>query len=264
MYSGQVFLSGACLLILIGLYTLVSSAIPRLRIHPDQRRRARIALRYALSLFFLLTLVIVWAEEIRSAALVLSAFAVALVLGSKELLMCLGGWWLKLVGGHFRLGDRIQVGDYTGEVIDYGLMTTTLVETGGAPSSTGHSEGALLTMPNSLLLHSTVRNETRFPAIRQHDIAVLVPNDMHWEEAEAVLSDAAANAWAPVQKELEACAQGEREEREIPVSIRPPRVFVCQHETDRPCLKLRLSAPAHALDSLEDQILRAWLTRSRT
>jgi small-conductance mechanosensitive channel len=263
MHSGQVFLSCACLLILAGLYVLVAGTIPRLHIHPKQRRRAKIALRYALGIVFAITLIVVWAEEIRSGALVLSAFAVALVLASKELLMCLGGWWIKLVGGHFRLGDRIRVGDYTGDVIDYGLLTTTLVETAGDDTSSGHSEGALLTVPNSVLLHSTVRNETRFPAFRTHDIAVRLPEGALWQDSEGFLQSAANEAWAPIRGVLEKRAHGALEDREIPPSFREPRVLVSLDDGDRVVLTIRVCAPTDAIEQLEDQVLRAWLSRPR-
>ncbi len=261
MHSGQVLLSCACLLILSGVYVLVAGTIPRLRIHAAQRRRAKIALRYALGLLFAISLVIIWAEEIRSAALVLSAFAVALVLAAKELLMCIGGWWIKLVGGHFRLGDRIRVGEYTGDVIDYGLMTTTLVETAGDDLSSGHSEGALLTVPNSLLLHSTVRNETRFPAFRTHDIPIRVPKGIRWQDAENLLDTAANDAWGPVREKLEERAHGALEDREIPPSFRKPRVLLSQGEEDQVVLTIRLCAPTDMIEEMEDKVLRAWVSR---
>ena len=45
----------------------------------------------------------------------------------------------------FKLGDRIEIGDYRGDVIDYNLFTTTILETGpGKLTLQSRSEDAFL------------------------------------------------------------------------------------------------------------------------
>ena len=82
-------------------------------VHTNQVRRAK-KVSYGGAILFVTLRIVIWADELREAALVLSAFAVAIVLSTKELIMCVTGWWLKLAGGHFRIGDRVQIGSTTG------------------------------------------------------------------------------------------------------------------------------------------------------
>lgn len=55
-------------------------------------------------------------------------------------------------------GDRIKIGDATGDVIDVGYLDTTLWEFGGEYLSTDHPSGRVIKFPNSNVLSSAVYN----------------------------------------------------------------------------------------------------------
>lgn len=68
------------------------------------------------------------------------------------------GWIYILVREPYRVGDRIKVGEATGDVIDVGYLDTTLWEFGGQYLSTDHPSGRLIKFPNSNILNSAVYN----------------------------------------------------------------------------------------------------------
>ena len=68
------------------------------------------------------------------------------------------GWIYILVRSPYRVGDRIRVGDATGDVIDVGYLDTTLWEFGGQYLSTDHPSGRVIRFPNSKILSSSVYN----------------------------------------------------------------------------------------------------------
>jgi len=68
------------------------------------------------------------------------------------------GWIYILVRAPYRVGDRIKVGDATGDVIDVGYLDTTLWEFGGQYLSTDHPSGRVIKFPNSNILNSAVYN----------------------------------------------------------------------------------------------------------
>jgi small-conductance mechanosensitive channel len=70
------------------------------------------------------------------------------------------GWIYILVRAPYRIGDRIKVGDATGDVIDVSYLDTTLWEFGGDFLSTDHPSGRVIKFPNSKILSSTVYNYT--------------------------------------------------------------------------------------------------------
>lgn len=70
------------------------------------------------------------------------------------------GWIYILARAPYRVGDRIKIGDATGDVIDVSYLDTTLWEFGGDYLSTDHPSGRIIKFPNSKVLNSTVYNYT--------------------------------------------------------------------------------------------------------
>ncbi|MFL6209611.1 MAG: mechanosensitive ion channel family protein [Pyrinomonadaceae bacterium] len=68
------------------------------------------------------------------------------------------GWVYILVRAPYRVGDRIKIGDATGDVIDVSYLDTTLWEFGGPYLSTDHPSGRIIKFPNSDVLSSAVYN----------------------------------------------------------------------------------------------------------
>jgi small-conductance mechanosensitive channel len=67
-------------------------------------------------------------------------------------------WIYILVRQPFRVGDRIQIGDATGDVIDVGYLDTTLWEFGGHYITGDHPSGRLIKFPNEKVLDEIVYN----------------------------------------------------------------------------------------------------------
>ena len=235
----------------------------RLRVRPEQRRRVIKAWRYGLVCLLLILLVAIWAQQLRSAALVISAFAVAIVLAGKELIQCVLGWWIKIIGGHFRMGDRIQVGAYKGDVLDYGMLTTTLLEVDPKRGKQQRT-GSVLTFPNSLLLSETVRNETSRLTYSWHEIRVVVPAGDDWRKAEAELSKCAHDEWQRhaelAQAEIESLAG----DFSTAAGSSEPNIFVTQLDDGRVSLHLDIGLPVRDSRAVEDRIVRAYLNRLDT
>jgi small-conductance mechanosensitive channel len=67
-------------------------------------------------------------------------------------------WIYILVRQPFRVGDRIQIGEATGDVIDVGYLDTTLWEFGGKYISGDHPSGRLIKFPNEKVLDELIYN----------------------------------------------------------------------------------------------------------
>jgi small-conductance mechanosensitive channel len=72
------------------------------------------------------------------------------------------GWIINSFKGHYRVGDRIAVGEVFGDVYRIDLLTTTVWEAGGPGKAVQAAQptGALITFPNSEVLRSNIVNYT--------------------------------------------------------------------------------------------------------
>ena len=69
-------------------------------------------------------------------------------------------WIYILIRTPYRVGDRIKIGDATGDVIDVSYIDTTLWEFGGDLLSTDHPSGRVIKFPNSRVLSTAIYNYT--------------------------------------------------------------------------------------------------------
>jgi small-conductance mechanosensitive channel len=88
----------------------------------------------------------------------LGVFSVILGLALQTTFTSFIGWVYILVRAPFRVGDRIKIGDATGDVIDVSYLDTTLWEFGGDYLSTDHPSGRMIRFPNSTVLSKAVYN----------------------------------------------------------------------------------------------------------
>jgi len=92
-------------------------------------------------------------------------------------------WVYILIRRPYRVGDRIRIGDATGDVIDVSYLDTTLWEFGGEYLSTDHPSGRLIKFPNGHVLTTTVYNYSwpLFPYIwNEVKLHIAYDSDLEW------------------------------------------------------------------------------------
>jgi small-conductance mechanosensitive channel len=91
---------------------------------------------------------------------VVSLGLISLVLGLalQTVISSFFAWIYILVKVPYKVGDRIKIGDASGDVIDVSYLDTTLWEFGGQHLSTDHPSGRIIKFPNSKVLNSAVYN----------------------------------------------------------------------------------------------------------
>jgi small-conductance mechanosensitive channel len=124
----------------------------------------------------------IWATKIAGVALSLAAFAGALVLSAKELIMCAMGYVLYTISRPYRVGDYIKVQAVAGRVIDVNFFTTTVAETAAADQLSGRR----VTFPNSFLLTNAVENVSATGDFVVSLLRIVLPYDVNRERAEEI------------------------------------------------------------------------------
>jgi len=102
-----------------------------------------------------------------TAAVSLGLFSLVLGFALQTPISSLIGWFYIILRNPYRIGDRIQVADFTGDVVEIGYLDTTLWEFHGDYLSNDVPSGRLIRFPNTLVLQSEVYNYSwrKFPFI---------------------------------------------------------------------------------------------------
>ena len=99
------------------------------------------------------------------------------------------GWLIILQKGMFTLGERVTIGDMTGDVIDIGPLRLTLLEVGNsAHPDDVFRTGQALYIPNSVVLKEAVMNYHRTSDFVEAEMKLTVTHESDWKAAEQILS----------------------------------------------------------------------------
>lgn len=149
--------SAALLLVLLAARLIAGRTLRNRENLTDQATRRWTAnVRNFLILIAVAGLFLIWAPQLRAFALSLTAVAIAIVVATKELILCLSGAALRTFTRAFSVGDVVEIGTTKGEVLDLNLLAARLSEFDpreGSISPTGRT----IILPYSLLFSSPVK-----------------------------------------------------------------------------------------------------------
>jgi small-conductance mechanosensitive channel len=100
----------------------------------------------------------------------------------------MAGWWFILWKRPFDVGDRIQIGEQKGDVIDQRLMMFSLMEIGNWVDS-DQSTGRIIHIPNGEVFRKTIANYHHGFRYIWNEIPVLITFESDWREADKILTD---------------------------------------------------------------------------
>jgi len=238
---------------------VVRAVLQSERMSLETRRRWVVHLRNVLALVFVFGLVFIWGHQLSTFAVSLVAIAVALVLATKELILCLSGTVLRMGTNAYTLGDRIEVAGTRGNVLDQTLLATTVLEIGPGQTSQQYT-GRAVVFPNSLLLSHPIVNETYLKRYVVHVITVPLRIEDDWQTAERLLLEIALAECAPFLDDARRHMQDLEGKAWLDAPSVQPRVNVQIPEPGRVNLLLRIPSPSHRISRLEQAILKRFLS----
>lgn len=220
----------------------------------ELRRRWLVHSRNGLLLFMLLGLIIIWGEELRTLALSVVAIAVAFVVATKELILCVTGSILKAGAGSFNIGDRIQVKDFRGDVIDQSLLATTILEVG--PGKLTHQRtGRMIVIPNALFVAEPVINESYTHDYVLHVFTIPFKRTANWQAAQQALLASANEHCASYLADAKRYLKKLNEYRGLDAPSVEPRITLQMPSAEEVHLVVRIPVLTDRRSAIEQSIL---------
>jgi len=177
-------------MLIILVLTIISRSIKKL-LH---RKVDDITVRYQwskivqyTSVFFILFFgVRIWFGAFESLGTYLGLLSAGLAIAFKDLLVDLAGWFFIMIRKPFKVGNRIQVGDIKGDVIDIRIFQFSVIEIGNWVDA-DQSTGRIIHIPNSKVFTDAQANYTAGFNYVWHEIPVLFTFESDWKKAKKIL-----------------------------------------------------------------------------
>lgn len=236
--------------------------VGRLPLDGDDRLRWRVAARNLALGIVLTALAVIWAPQIQDILLSVVAITAAVVLALKEFILCLSGATYRSFSKAFSVGDRIEVGGWRGDVIDFGPLATTILEVGPGPS-VNQVSGRTVVLPNSIFLQHPVVNETFTDQYVLHPFTITLKRSEDWQRAERLILEAAQEVCGPFLPDARTFLSDKLDRFSIAPISAEPRVHLRLHHADQIEVMVRIPCPVRQKGKVEQAIVRKFLEGMR-
>ena len=158
----------AAALVILVVFTVVrySQRVLGRYVEDSQRRyRLRKLVTFFGYVLAVLLLSIVYSDRLSGLTVVLGILGAGVAFALQEIIVSIAGWISLSVGRLYDVGDRVQLGSIAGDVIDIGVLRTTLMECGGWIKGDQYS-GRTVRIGNSSIFKEPVFNySSEFPSL---------------------------------------------------------------------------------------------------
>lgn len=237
---------------------LARRGMDRAELEPAQRYNARRLVRFGLTVMAAVALVIIWQPLGGNLGPALGLATAGLAFAMQEVVGAVAGWFNISFGSIYTIGDRIQVGEVRGDVIDISLLKTRLVEVGADDGSSwvhgAQYTGRVVTVSNKKTFTDPVYNYSAYFEYIWDELVVAIPHHGRWQRASEIMEDEARRLSAS-----EGAREAMNETRRrfpVPATEVEPLVFA---EADEDYMRLyaRFVVPIRTTRTVRDEFTRS-------
>lgn len=151
------------------------------------RYRVSKAISLILSIFLVLVMAKVWFAGLNLAAYfgILSA---GLAIALKDPLVDMVGWFYLMIRKPFVVGDRIQIGGHSGDVVDIRLFNFTILEVGNWVHA-DQSTGRIIHLPNGRVFNDPIANYTEGFEYLWNEMPIVITFESDYQRAHELLTE---------------------------------------------------------------------------
>ena len=167
-------------------FRVLEKTLPRHFSRGDARYRVRkfiVFLGYVIGILFM---AILFGDRLGRLSFALGVAGAGVAVALQEVIAGIAGWFAIGAGRLFAVGDRIQIGDTRGEVIDISPLRTTLMEIGNGVSGDLYN-GRIARIPNGAAIKGPVFNYSQGFRFVWDEIKLRFPLDCDHVFAKAML-----------------------------------------------------------------------------
>jgi small-conductance mechanosensitive channel len=158
----------------------------RLSEDPKMRYTWKRVVSFVMGVLMVILIGSVWVSAIGKFGAFLGLLSAGIAIALKDMLTNVAGWIFILTRKPFSIGDRVQIGENSGDVIDIRLFQFSLMEIGNWVNA-DQSTGRIVHMPNGIVFTKPQANYSAGFNYIWNEISVLVTFESQWERAKTIL-----------------------------------------------------------------------------
>ncbi len=145
--------------------------------------------QYALGVILAVGLLLIWVERTRDLTVAIGMMGAGIAFALQEVIGSFAGWLTLITSRSMQVGDRVEMGGIKGDVIDIGVLRTTLMEI-GAWMTGDHYTGRIVLVSNASIFKEPLFNYTKDFDLIWDEVKLTVPHNTDWKRARQILQEA--------------------------------------------------------------------------
>lgn len=171
----------------------IASAYVRHVAHDDRERYRRRKFFTTIIVFAAgIAIVVLWAHTLKQKGTFFGLLGAGVAIALKEPLLSLAGRLAIFTGHMFTAGDRIELQQMAGDVIDIGFFYTRMLEIGSWITGDQYS-GRILLIPNSMIFGTPILNYTQHLSQIWDQVVLPITYDSNMQSAIRILTEVGAD-----------------------------------------------------------------------
>jgi small-conductance mechanosensitive channel len=181
----------AVVLIIVLRRSVINLFVVRLE-DPKVRYNWKRVTSYTASFFAIIIIGQIWLDGIGSIVTYLGLVSAGIAIALKDPITNITGWIFILWNRPLDAGDRIQLGQHSGDVIDVNMFNFTVMEIGNWVDA-DQNTGRLIHIPNGKIFTETLANYGKGFKYIFNEIPILITFESDWKKAKNILQNLAKN-----------------------------------------------------------------------
>ena len=138
-------------------------------------------------IFLIIIIGSIWVDKMGSLATFFGLVTAGLAIALQDPIVNVAGWLFILIRKPFEVGDRIQIGDHAGDIIDIRFFQFTLNEINNWVDA-DQSTGRIIHVPNGQIFKLPQANYNQGFLHIWNEIGILITFESNWQKAKDILS----------------------------------------------------------------------------
>ncbi len=155
----------------------------------DNRYRAKKLSSFVAYFLTIILLTIVFKDKLHNLSVVLGIAGAGIAFALQEVIVSFAGWLAIMLGGFYKPGQRVQLGGIKGDVMDIGVLRTTIMEIGQWVDGDIYN-GRIVFVANSFVFKDPVFNYSGDFPFLWDEIKIPVQYGSNYEKAKEILLNA--------------------------------------------------------------------------
>lgn len=155
---------------------------------PASRFQVTKLLGYVLMVFVCAALAKIWIQGVTGLATYFGLLSAGVAIALQDPIINFAGWLFILWRRPFRVGNRIQIGQHAGDVVDIRPFRTVLLEIGNWVHA-DQSTGRVLHIPNGWVFKNSVANYDEAFGYIWNELELIVTFESNWRRAKKILEE---------------------------------------------------------------------------